>query len=146
MTDLRRDGASPRPARTRLRVRYQEADPMGVAYYGAYLDWFTLGRSEWLREAGIPYRDRFELKGIFLPVTEVRCAYRRPLLCDEETVVETALAECTPARLRFAYRVGAAAAGETWHAVVDATRRPRDLRKLDPELWEALHRAYRDRL
>ncbi len=119
---------------------------MGVAYYGAYLDWFSLGRSDWLREAGIPYRARFELRGIALPVTEVRCRYRRSLLCDEQTVIETALTDCTPVRLRFAYRVGDAAEGETWHAVVDATRRPCDLRKRDPELWEALHHAYRDRL
>jgi acyl-CoA thioester hydrolase len=119
---------------------------MGVAYYGAYLDWFTLGRSEWLRQAGIPYRQRFEERGIALPVTEVRCRYRRSLGCDEETVVSTTLAVCTPARLQFTYRVGDSAEGESWHAVVDTTRRPCDLRKRDPDLWEALLHAYRERL
>lgn len=119
---------------------------MGVAYYGAYLDWFTLGRSEWLRAAGVPYRARFEERGLALPVTEVRCRYLHPLICDEETVVQTALAVCTPARLQFTYRIGDAAQGETTHAVVDGSRRPCDLRKRDPELWEALHHAYRDRL
>ena len=85
----------------------------------------------------------------FLPCitgsTEVRCRYQRPLACDEETVVETVMTDCTPARLRFLYRVGEHAEGETWHAVVDAQRRPCDLRKRDPDLWEALFHAYSDR-
>lgn len=106
----------------------------------------VVGRSDWLREAGIPYRARFEWKGLALPVREVQCQYQRPLTCDEEAVVETALHVCTPARLGFRYRVGLAAEGRTTHAIVGRDLRPCDLRKREPELWEALDHAYRDRL
>ncbi len=39
------------------RVRYGETDQMGVAYYGRYLDWFEMGRTELCRAYGKTYRD-----------------------------------------------------------------------------------------
>jgi acyl-CoA thioester hydrolase len=144
-----RDGAArPTAHRLRLRVRYDEADPMGVANNAVYLNWFSAGRSELLRAVGLPYRERFERRGVFLPVVEVRCRYRRPAPCDAEVVVETTVSRLTPARLDFAYRIhvvdegeedGALAAeGETLHAFVDHGGRAVDVRRLDPEIWSWL--------
>jgi len=39
-----------------VRVRYAETDQMGVAYYGSYVVWFEVGRSEYCRAKGFSYR------------------------------------------------------------------------------------------
>ena len=52
---------------TELRVRYQETDSMGVVYYGNYLVWFEVARTEYLRALKISYR-QMEEKGIYLVV------------------------------------------------------------------------------
>ena len=40
-----------------IRVRYAETDAMGVVYYANYLTYFEVARVEYLRAAGIRYRD-----------------------------------------------------------------------------------------
>ncbi len=40
-----------------LRVRYAETDGMGVVYYGNYLTWFEVGRTDLLRQLGQSYRE-----------------------------------------------------------------------------------------
>ena len=57
---------------TRIRVRYQETDNMGVVHHSNYIVWFEIGRSEFLRAKGASYR-HIEEKGWMLPVSEARC-------------------------------------------------------------------------
>ena len=40
---------------TSYRVIYGDTDQMGVVYYANYLRWFESGRSELLRQIGLPY-------------------------------------------------------------------------------------------
>ena len=43
--------------KTTIRVRYEETDRMGVAYYGSYFVWFEVARTEFFRQAGLPYAE-----------------------------------------------------------------------------------------
>lgn len=134
-----------------LRVRYGETDQMGLVYYANYLDWFTEGRTELMRRRGVPYRD-LEAAGIFLPVSEVECRYRRPARYDDRVAVYTAIRNLTPARLEFIYRIvrvesahkeetGLLAEGRTLHGFVDAAGRPFNLQKRHPDLWARIRQA-----
>lgn len=87
-----------------LRVRYQETDQMGVVYHGNYLNWFEIGRTEWVRRAGIAYRD-FEARGLLLPVTDVEASFRQPARYDEWVTVCTRATEMSSVRVRFESRV-----------------------------------------
>lgn len=114
---------------TTLRVRYAETDRMGVVYYANYLVWFEVGRADLLRSLGWTYRE-MEETGVFLPVIEAHCHYRRPARYDDEIVVRTEGRMASPARLEFTYEVqvtGAddiAATGTTVHAATTADGRP----------------------
>ena len=59
---------------TTYRVIYGDTDQMGVVYYANYLRWFESGRSELLRQIGLPY-GKIEEQGFHFPVTEVSCRY-----------------------------------------------------------------------
>lgn len=126
-----------------LRVRYAETDQMGVAHHANYLTWFEAARTEFLRASGKSYAE-FEEQSVFLPVIEASCRYRVPARYDDLLRVECALARLTPARLELAYRVSkdrqVIAEGRTAHAFLGAERRPVNLRKRHPSLWEALLR------
>ena len=114
---------------TRLRVRYAETDQMGVAYYANYLVWFEVARTDFLRHFGWSYRE-MEAGGVFLPVIEAHCEYRRPARYDDELVLETTGRRVSKVRLTFQYvirvegQAGILAEGYTAHAATDAAGKP----------------------
>ncbi len=118
-----------RTSRHAVRVCYADTDQMGFVYYGNYLRWFEIGRTEMLRQCGMSYRE-VEAAGIRLPVLEARCRYLKPARYDDEVVIETTLAELGRASMRFTYEVrrGAdgelLARGETAHCFLDPHGRP----------------------
>jgi len=87
-----------------LRVRYQETDRMGVVYHANYLNWFEIGRTEWVRQSGIMYRE-MEAKGLLLPLTDVEASFKQPALYDDWITVCTQVAEMTAVRVRFQSRI-----------------------------------------
>lgn len=86
------------------RVRYQESDQMAVVYHANYLNWFEIGRTEFIREFGFTYRS-MEESGVLLPVTEVEAKYKRPALYDDLVAVFTRPVLFTPLRLQFEYEI-----------------------------------------
>ncbi len=90
--------------KTDVRVIYGDTDAMGQAYHGNYLQWFEIGRSEWFRHAGLTYKE-LEEKGVFLPVVEAHCLYRRPAFYDDLLTVSTTVQFAGALRLRFDYEI-----------------------------------------
>lgn len=121
-------GTTPgRPHVTQVRVRYADTDQMGVAYYANYLVWFEVARTDWLRAAGVTYR-QLEADGLFLPVVEAQCRYRAPARYDDVLAVTATARLASPARLAFDYEIAgpdaAVATGATVHALLDRRGRP----------------------
>lgn len=75
-------GEIPSAGVARVRVRYDECDPMGVAHHAAYVPWLEIARTELLRGTGVTYAD-LERSGVFLVVTRLECRYRRPARYDD---------------------------------------------------------------
>lgn len=130
-----------RTSRTSIRVRYVETDAMGIAYYGSYLVWFEVGRTEWLRFLGPSYSD-LERSGLFLPVIKVACEYKASARYDDELTVITRLESLRGVRITFNYEIyrgeQLVARGSTEHASVNERGRPVALRKKNPFLWRKL--------
>ena len=109
---------------TSYRVIYGDTDQMGVVYYANYLRWFERGRTELLRQIGLPYSS-VEEKGVFFPVIEVSCRYLKPARFDDEIAIETRLTALSRVTLEFSYKVSRQsngqllAEGTTRHACVD---------------------------
>ena len=77
---------------TQVRVRYAEADPMNVVYYGNYAQYFEVGRVESLRNLGISYKG-IEDMGIMLPVLELNIKYLRPAKYDDLLTIKSQIKE-----------------------------------------------------
>jgi acyl-CoA thioester hydrolase len=109
---------------TSYRVIYGDTDQMGVVYYANYLRWFERGRSEFLRQIGLPY-SAIEKQGFNFPVVEVSCRYAQSARYDDIIGIETQLTEVGRAALSFSYRIlresdgCILATGATRHASID---------------------------
>lgn len=75
-----------------LRVRYAETDQMKFAYNGRYFEYFEIGRTELMREVGLPYKT-IEDQGYYLPVREVAIRYKTAAFYDELLEIETWMAK-----------------------------------------------------
>lgn len=109
---------------TSYRVIYGDTDQMGVVYYANYLRWFERGRSEFLRQIGLPYAT-IEKAGFHFPVAEVTCRYTQSAHYDDVIQIETELSQLGRASLSFEYRISREAdrsllaTGATRHACID---------------------------
>jgi acyl-CoA thioester hydrolase len=114
---------------TEIRVRYAETDQMGIAYHGNYVIWFEVGRTEYCRAAGAPYRS-LEDRGVRILVTGVDCTYRRSARYDDRITIRTRIAESGSRGVTFHYQAirtedGALLAeGTTRHVYADHSGRP----------------------
>ncbi|HEX6769993.1 MAG TPA: thioesterase family protein [Candidatus Binatia bacterium] len=106
------------------RVIYGDTDQMGVVYYANYLRWFERGRSEFLRQIGLPYAN-IEAAGYHFPVAEVACRYAQSARYDDVIEIATTLAELSRVYLLFEYKITRQAdgvllaTGSTKHACID---------------------------
>ena len=89
---------------TTYRVLYGDTDAAGVVYYANYLRFFERGRTEYMREMVLTYRD-IENQGLILPVIESYSRYKAPAAYDDLLTIETSLAELKKVSCRFNYRI-----------------------------------------
>lgn len=100
---------------TKLRVRYSETDKMGVVYHGNYIQYFEVGRVEYMRDIGVVYAE-LEKEGIGMPVVNIDINYRSPAVYDEELTIETWIDKLPTSKIVFNNR----AIGESGKVVCEA--------------------------
>ncbi|HZO19332.1 MAG TPA: thioesterase family protein [Gemmatimonadaceae bacterium] len=87
-----------------FRVRYAETDRMGVVYHGNYLVWCEIGRTEHMRQFGVPYRE-MEERGVALAVAEASIRFQKAARYDDVIRVETTLADVSSRTVTFDYAI-----------------------------------------
>ncbi|WP_010496151.1 acyl-CoA thioesterase [Paenibacillus elgii] len=124
-----------------LRVRYQETDQMGVVYHANYLNWFEVGRTEMIRELGLPYQ-ALETRGLLLPVIEADLKFRSPARYDDLVTINTKIVELTSLRIRFAYEIKRGeellVTGGTQHVWLNQDWKPVRIDRDVPDLYALL--------
>ena len=77
---------------------------MGFAYHANYLVWCEIGRTEYMRELGLPYAD-LESRGVFLTVGEASVRYGAPARYDDQIRVETWVEAVRSRAVTFGYEI-----------------------------------------
>ena len=88
----------------KIRVRYSETDQMSYVYHGNYAQYFEMGRTEWLRELGISYKN-MEESGIMLPVISLNINFMKPGKYDDLLTLKTTLVNKPTAKIDFKYEI-----------------------------------------
>ena len=118
--------------KTQLRVRYSETDQMGTFYNSRALEWFECGRTELLRQMGVPYTE-MESRGAMLPLVEAHVNFHGRARYDDPLEIITTAAMSGRASVRFDMTIHhvagpnagkAVASGYTVHAIIDPSGKP----------------------
>jgi acyl-CoA thioester hydrolase len=122
------------------RVIYGDTDAGGVVYNANYLRYFEKGRSGFMREHVMSYRDLEEM-GFVLPVVESYVRYKAPARYDDLLVISTSMQPVSGISWRFNHHVRMAendkllVKGFTIHASVN---RQGKLTKMPAEIIEKM--------
>lgn len=112
---------------------------MGVLYYAEYLHIFERARNEYIRGQGVTYA-HVEERGVYLPVREAACRYRKPARYDDLLRINAGVTEWKRASFVIRYlvwdegRATLMAEGMTEHVCVGKDGRP----QIWPEWFKAL--------
>lgn len=90
--------------KTKIRVRYADTDKMQFVYNGKYLEYLEVGRTELLRECGLPY-SKIEKEGYQLPLIEAGLKYISPAHYDDMLIIEAKLKELYTAKVHLEYTI-----------------------------------------
>lgn len=88
----------------KVRTRYAETDQMGVIHHANYALYFEMGRTEWLREMGLSYKE-MEEQGIMLPVVSMHLNYKKSAVYDEVLTIVTTLKKLPTVKIEFEYEI-----------------------------------------
>jgi len=107
------------------RVRFYQADPAGVLFYGRIFELVNDAYEELVRAAGIAFDDHFALRDTATPVVHVAADYRRPILAGEDVTVRLEVARLGTSSLHLDFAVlgpegELRASGQVIHVFVDA--------------------------
>ena len=91
-------------SKTQIRVRYADTDKMQFVYNGKYLEYFEVGRTELLRNSGLPY-STIEKHGYQLPLIEAGVKYFKPAVYDDLLDIEAVVKDIFSAKLVVEYTI-----------------------------------------
>jgi len=89
---------------TQIRVRYADTDKMQFVYNGKYLEYFEVGRTELLRNIGLPY-SQIENAGFLLPLIEANLKYKKPAVYDDLLDIESTVSTLYSAKVHIEYKI-----------------------------------------
>lgn len=83
-------------------VSFSEVDSMGVVWHGHYVRFLEYGREAWGKHYGMNYMDVYK-HGYMIPVVQVTCDYKAPLLYEDVVRIESRFQVALSAKMQFEY-------------------------------------------
>ena len=87
-----------------VKVRFNEADPLGIVWHGHYLRYFEDSREAFGERYDLSYLGMFKL-GFIAPLVSIHCDYKRSLNYGDTAIVETTYSYNPAAKLNFNYKI-----------------------------------------
>lgn len=86
------------------RVRFNDADPLGIVWHGNYVSYFEDGREAFGRKHGLTYLD-VHAHGFSTPIVELICNNKKVLKYGDTFRVVTKIQRTRAAKLIFQYEI-----------------------------------------
>ena len=132
------------------RVIFGDTDAMKIVYNSNYLRFFEIGRNEFLRQMGFPYKVLTEEYDINFPLAESYVKYRKPACYDDLLEIRCMVNELKHVSAVIGYEIYNSetqellATGWTKHAISNGQMKPVALQRKVPELVEAMKRFMKE--
>lgn len=89
---------------SKIRVRFNETDPLGIVWHGNYITYFEDGREAFGRKHGISYLD-VKANGFATPIVKSSCEHKLPLKYGDIATIETTFIDSPAAKMTFTYKI-----------------------------------------
>ena len=89
---------------TKLKVRFQECDPLQIVWHGNYYKYFEEAREDFSKKHGISYLDA-KKNGYATPIVKTQSEHKLPLRYGEEFEVEASFINSEAAKIIFQYKI-----------------------------------------
>jgi len=89
---------------TKIRIRFNETDPLGIVWHGNYITYFEDGREHFGMKHGISYLD-VQANGYVTPIIESACKHKLPLKYGDVATIETTFEDSPAAKMIFTYKI-----------------------------------------
>ena len=120
------------------RVRFCETDLQGILHHSKYLEYFEVGRVEYIRKLGLIENNDFAGPAT-ITIVETKTTYMKPLRFDDPLRIYVRVSEMRGARMNYEYKIvnpksdDVIATGYTMCATVDRKKfRPVRI----PAIWK----------
>ena len=89
---------------TNGRVKFNEADPLGVVWHGNYIEYFEECREDFDRKHGVSYLDIYQHE-FATPIIEFHCYNKFPLRYGDTYTTKTMIVSTSAAKMIFLYQI-----------------------------------------
>lgn len=91
-------------AKTEIKVKFNEVDPLGIVWHGYYISYFEDGREAFGAKYGIGYMDIYA-QGFVVPIVNINCDYKKSLQYGDTAIIETTFINSPAAKIHFKYKI-----------------------------------------
>lgn len=113
MTPSTRSEAPRLPFSLTDRVRWNDCDPLGIIFYGAWIKFIQAAEHELFRAAGLPY-ETLRVKGdVWLPRKAFHIEFHSPAQMDEEVEIRAGVSKIGTTSMTLQFE-GVRASDATW--------------------------------
>jgi 4-hydroxybenzoyl-CoA thioesterase len=99
--------------RARVKVRFGDSDPAGIAYYPRLYHYCHIAFEEFFEEfVGLPYASLLEQERIGFPTVRVESYFRRPIKYGDILEIEVGVSRLGESSVTFEFRATKAGEGE----------------------------------
>ncbi len=89
---------------SKIRVRFNEVDSLGIVWHGHYITYFEEGREHFGLKHGISYLD-VKSNGFAIPIVESVCKHKLPLKYGDIATIETTFVDSPANKMVFTYKI-----------------------------------------
>ncbi len=89
---------------SKIRVRFNEVDSLGIVWHGHYITYFEEGREQFGMKHGISYLD-VKTNGYATPIVESVCKHKLPLKYGDIATIETTFVDTPANKMIFTYKI-----------------------------------------
>ena len=87
-----------------IRVRFNEADSLGIVWHGHYITYFEEGREAFGRKHGLAYLDVFD-NGFTTPIVKTTLEHKLSLRYGDVARIETTIVDTPAAKMIYRFTI-----------------------------------------
>lgn len=88
----------------KLDIQFHEVDSLRIVWHGHYMKYFEIAREAFGKHFGLTYTQVYN-QGFLMPIVKITCDYKKPLVYNDDVIVEAEYIDVQAAKVVFNYTI-----------------------------------------